>query len=81
MRVAVIEPTGKVITTGEWDGRRVDGEFAKINGELYHLGYCYLEEFAELIANSFQHHQAAVKKVEDEKFTNIYAMRNKYGAR
>jgi hypothetical protein len=66
MRVAVIElDTGRILHTGESDGRRVDGFWLKVDGQMYNITNCYRAEDAEVVSARYREMAAEMKALKD----------------
>jgi len=86
MRVAVIEAEGQVLCRGEWDGKRVEGVFARVQRdgdkpELYNLAYVYKEEHTDTVSTQLKESAASVKAAKDAHMKTIYTLANAFGAR
>lgn len=81
MKVAVIESDGHIVARGEWDGKRIDGEYARVNGVLYHCAYVFLDDYADEIHETLTRNHLKVKEAEDFKMKALMEIGNKYRAR
>lgn len=81
MRVAVIESNGIITTRGEWDGKRVDGEYARIGDQLYHVGWVFLAEHEGEISSALIKAEEQVKAAQDHQMKLLMEFGNKYRAR
>lgn len=88
MKVAVLilgNTVGKpaIRHRGEWDGKRIDGEFARVTGlkDPVHVAYLFQDEHADMVLNELMNAWQARKVAEDAFTSTLYSMRNQFAAR
>lgn len=81
MDVVVIDTDGAVLARGRWEGKRVDSEFAKIDGELYHVAYVYDARYADMVSAALAAQKKEMDTLKDRHMANLLDMANKYRAR
>lgn len=82
MRVAVIEPvTGKIILMGESDGKRYDGMWLKVAGEMYAANACYHAEDAEVVSARFKAMAEEMRALKDAQQKRMIETFHEFGVR
>lgn len=82
--VSIIEPgfgsgfAPQVIARGTWDGVTHSGTYAKVNGEMYPLGYLFPAEDEQKVLIEFHDMYSQRKELEDRLSSRFYQLLNTY---
>jgi len=68
MKVSVMGYDGSIITAGEWDEKRIDGVYGKVNGELYDVSCFIKPEQVEEYTKKFAEFKKRISDIEQEQF-------------